>query len=77
MMFSEEEDYFDFSIEEDLPEEQSPKKRQCPHCGKPIPADSLFCLFCGQAVSQGNKKIWVIVVVILVLISFLLWGLIL
>ncbi len=67
-------DYFDFTTKEELPEEHSEDTRECPHCKKPIPADSLFCLYCGEAVSPSNKKnIWAAALVIFVLIAFLCW----
>jgi predicted nucleic acid-binding Zn ribbon protein len=66
-------DYFDFTTEEELPEEHSKDMRNCPHCDKPIPADSLFCLYCGEPVSRGKKNKWVVLIVVFVLIAFLLW----
>ena len=67
------EDYFDFEVENELPEERSQDMKKCPHCGKPIPDDSLFCLYCGEPVSSTNKNKWLILLVFLILIVFLLW----
>ena len=66
-------EYFDFRAEEELPEEHSEKKRGCPHCGKPVPFDSLFCLYCGEALSPEKKSRWLILVAALVLVALLLW----
>ena len=68
------EDYFDFTTVEEVPEDFSSEKRSCPHCGKPIPADSLFCLFCGERISPKSKAKWLILVPLLILIAtFLFW----
>jgi predicted nucleic acid-binding Zn ribbon protein len=65
-------DYFDFTVEDELPEEYSKNMKECPHCNKPIPADSLFCLYCGERIWPVKKKIWLITAVVIVLIAFLL-----
>lgn len=67
------EDYFDFTTEEELPEEYSKNMKSCPHCNKPIPADSLFCLYCGGQVSPGKRNLWMVLVALFVLIAFILW----
>ncbi|MGD9014405.1 MAG: zinc ribbon domain-containing protein [Candidatus Omnitrophota bacterium] len=64
-------DYFDFTSEQELPEEDSPKMRPCPNCAQPIPTNCLFCLYCGQPVSQYKKNRWVALVAILVLVAFI------
>ncbi len=73
MMYIDNNDYFDFKAENELPEEHSQDKKICPHCGKPIPADSLFCLYCGEPLPAGKKNIWVTLLVILVLAAFIMW----
>jgi hypothetical protein len=55
MMCADNHDYFDFTTEDELPEEHSKDMRRCPHCDKPIPADSLFCLYCGEPVPPVKK----------------------
>lgn len=67
-------DYFDFEAEGELPEGHSQDSKMCPHCGKPIPADSLFCLYCGQRVWPSRKNIWVVLIAILVLAAFITWA---
>jgi len=64
-------DYFDFTSEQELPEENSSGMKPCPNCAQLIPANRLFCLYCGQPVSQYKKNRWVVLVVILVLAAFL------
>jgi len=76
-MYLDNDDYFDFATKDELSEVYSPKKRQCPNCSKPIPTDSLFCLYCGEPVSLGKKKGWLILLVLFVLLAFVLWVLIL
>lgn len=71
-MGSDNQDYFDFTTEQELPEEHAKHMRECPHCNKPIPADSLFCLYCAEPVSSGKKNKWMILLVIFVLIAFVL-----
>ena len=50
------------------------KKVLCPHCKKPIPHDSILCLFCGEEVHNPKSHSWVswvaiaMVVVIVMLI---------
>ena len=66
-------EYFDFRSEEELPEEYSGKKIDCPHCNRPVAAESLFCLYCGEALSPERKSSWLAVVAVLVLIALLLW----
>lgn len=66
-------DYFEFTTEEELPEEQNPRMKQCPVCSRLIAADSLFCLYCGEAVSRPKKNIWVVITVCFILIAFVLW----
>ena len=75
MMHSEDQDYFDFSIEEEVPEELSSDKKACPHCKQPIPKDSLFCLFCGEPATKTKKGNWIILVALIVLIVFIVWVL--
>jgi predicted nucleic acid-binding Zn ribbon protein len=65
-------DYFDFSTEQELPEEQASQMKPCPHCKQPIPAHSLFCLYCGEAVTSSRKHRWMIIVAIFVLVAFVL-----
>ena len=36
------------------------KLKPCPHCKKPISADSTMCLYCGEEVSVSGKPSWVI-----------------
>ncbi len=54
----------------------------CPYCKKPIYDDeALMCLYCGQSLNRGigfigklkypKHKIFIIIIVVLVLISFL------
>ena len=66
-------DYFDYKIENEMPGEPTKLMRKCPHCDKPIPADSLFCLYCGESVSAVKKNTWMVMVVMFVLIAFVLW----
>ncbi len=69
-----EEEYFEFEERTEEPEELDFKHlKPCPHCHKPIPQNALFCLYCGQNVYRGKtqKKIWLVVVALLTLISFL------
>jgi len=73
MMNSDNRDYFDFTTEEELPEEHSGDIRKCPHCDRPISADSLFCLYCGESVLSAKKNKWTILVAVFVLIAFLSW----
>ena len=76
MMNSENQDYFDFTTQEELPDEYTIQKRNCPFCSKPIPADSLFCLYCGEPVSDSkdsNKNKWIVFLVFFVLIALLFW----
>ena len=70
-------DYFDFELKEELAEEYSEEKINCPHCQRPISVDVLFCLYCGESVSPGKKNNWVVLVALLVLFAFILWVLIL
>ena len=65
-------DYFDFITKDELPEEHSKETKRCPQCDKPIPADSLFCLYCGKSVSPGKRDKWIVFVVLFLLIAFLL-----
>ncbi len=72
-MFNEE-DNFSFSGEDEFYEQPSSKKRSCPHCQNPIPADNLFCLFCGEAITPlGNKRRWIFVVAVILILAFALW----
>jgi predicted nucleic acid-binding Zn ribbon protein len=71
-MDSDNQDYFDFKTIDELPEEYSKQERNCPHCGKPIPADSLFCLYCGEPILSSKKNKWVVLVVIFLLVAFIL-----
>ena len=66
-------DYFDYKTEDEIPEEPAKLMRKCPHCDKPIPADSLFCLYCGESVSPAKKNALMAIVAIFVLIAFLFW----
>ena len=66
-------DYFDFTTEDELPQEPSKDMKACPHCNKPIPADSLFCLYCGESTSPVKKHKWMVMVILFVLIAFALW----
>lgn len=72
-MQAENRDYFDFITEDEQPEEPSSQKRMCPHCDRPISVDSLFCLYCGRAVSSGKKSNWIVATIIIVLAAFILW----
>ena len=67
-------EHFDFRTEDDLPQQQSPGMRACPHCRQPIPEDSLFCLYCSEPVAPvtAKSRVWVFAVAILVLFAFLL-----
>ncbi len=64
---------FDFKTVNELPEEHSPKMTPCPYCSKPIPTDSLFCLYCGEPVSSSRKNKWVVLVALFALIALLFW----
>lgn len=75
MMDSGNQSYFDFTTKDELPEEHSPQKRSCPHCSKPIPIDSLFCLFCGEPVSSAKKHrnlVWVVFIILITLLFLIL-----
>ena len=54
------EDNFNFK---EIPEEPETldfsKKVLCPHCKKPIPHDSILCLFCGEEVHNPKSYSWV------------------
>lgn len=63
---------FEFKTVDEVPEEQSSQKRDCPHCGEPISADSLFCLYCGQPVSLVPKSKWIVWVALFVSLAFIL-----
>ena len=69
----EDEAYFDFEEKQELPEELDFNRTKiCPHCKKPIPADSTLCLYCGESVYYGEgKSKWMIWVAIIVIIAFL------
>ncbi|MFC1657833.1 zinc ribbon domain-containing protein [Candidatus Omnitrophota bacterium] len=69
-------DNFDFTTEQELPEEHTGSTRPCPHCKQPISSDSLFCLYCGGAVSSDAKNRWLPLVSLIVLAAFILWILI-
>ena len=75
-MLSENSDYFEFVEKNELPEQQSSHMKQCPHCLKPIPEDSILCLYCGEAISKRTKNKWAVLIVIFVLVAFLIWILI-
>ncbi|MFH1339198.1 MAG: zinc-ribbon domain-containing protein [Candidatus Omnitrophota bacterium] len=77
MMHTDNDGYFNFKAESELPEEHSQDMKKCPHCGKPIPVDSLFCLYCGEAVPAGKKNIWMILLMILILAAFIMWAVVL
>ena len=73
-MDSDNQDYFDFTTRDELPEEHSQEMIRCPHCEKPVPKNSLFCLYCGESIAPIIKKDkWVVIVIILVLVAFALW----
>ena len=75
MMDLDNEDYFDFNTVDELPEESFPEKKSCLHCGKSIPADNLFCLFCGEETQPKRKGNWLILVALFILIAALLFWL--
>lgn len=76
-MYTDNNDYFDFETENELPQGHSQDLKKCPHCGKSIPADSLFCLYCGGSVSSRKKNIWAALLVILILAAFIMWAVVL
>lgn len=70
-MNSDNHDYFDFTTQQELPEEQTSQMKPCPNCKQPIPANRLFCLYCGEPVSERGKNRWVALVALLVLVAFI------
>ena len=65
------EDYFDFQTVDEQPEDLDfDNLKQCPYCKKPIPQNSLFCLYCGNSLVERPR--WIIWVSIIVIIAFLL-----
>jgi len=55
------EECFEFSEAEESPEEfDFENTKNCPHCGKPVPENALFCLYCGGKVSKRRHSRWVI-----------------
>ena len=65
----------------DAEEERGFQAKECPHCGKPVLANSFFCLYCGERVFEksgllGKLAYWtkqgkLILVVALVLFAFI------
>jgi len=48
----------------------------CPHCHKPVYDDeALLCLYCGESLNRGKPflkpKLFLVIIVIIVLLSFL------
>jgi len=70
MMFEEDEEYFDFENKSELPEELDFKHlKPCPYCEKPIPEDSISCLYCGNSLPLSTKKpawmAWILVFLVI------------
>ena len=66
------EEYFEFNeVEESSEEFDFDNTKNCPHCGKPVPGGSLFCLYCGGRVSQNSHSLWFILTAIFVCIVFI------
>lgn len=67
-------DWFDFnSVSEESERLDYKNLVVCPHCKKPIPADSTNCLYCGETVCfcQSRGWIgWVAAILILILVFF-------
>lgn len=66
------EDKFDFKELSESPETLDfSKKVLCPHCKKPIPHDSTFCLFCGEEVYSTTKSYswvsWVVIALVVII----------
>lgn len=65
---------FDYeSIGEEEEQLDYNKLSACPHCKKPIPFDSLLCLYCGQSLSSFSKKSWVVIAAIIFLAIFVIF----
>jgi len=69
----ENEGYFEFREELELPEDLDYKNtKPCPHCKKPIPSNATMCLYCGEPVyPDTHKKNWMVWVALFVIITFL------
>jgi len=67
------EGYFDFKEELELPEDLDYKNlKPCPHCKKPIPYNATMCLYCGETVyPDTHKKTWIIWTTLFVIVAFL------
>jgi len=66
------EEYFEFNEVEESPEEfDFNNTKNCPHCGKPVPENSLLCLYCGGRVSQNNHPRWFIITAFIVCAIFI------
>jgi predicted nucleic acid-binding Zn ribbon protein len=64
---------FDFNSYQEYPEELDYNNlKPCPHCKKPIPANAISCLYCGNSVSFFRRPRWIFWVAIFVLIAFVL-----
>lgn len=72
-MFEEQEGYFDFQEHQELEEELDFKRlKDCPFCRKPIPYNSISCLYCGRSLSSSRRPKWMVWVAIIVIIAFTL-----
>jgi len=68
-----EEDYFDFEVVDEEPLDLDFENlKPCPYCKKPIPQNSLSCLYCGSSLSFYKRPKWIIWITVVVIVLFLL-----
>jgi hypothetical protein len=71
-MYNNDETNFDFkNIAEQGELIDNQKFIPCRHCRKFVPADALLCLYCGKETTGSNKKLWIIITAVIVLLIFL------
>lgn len=54
----------------------APDTESCPHCRKPVYAESEFCPHCGRVISwqRRPKPIWIVIAIVICIALLLLWA---